>query len=300
MKLRKPAPLQEGDKVGIFVPASPVKEPYRANGLKKLRELGYVPVEVNRVLSKTNIDFFAKSPEENIEDIQRFFKNREIKALWAGRGGYGSNQLLSLLPQLEIPGPKIVIGSSDISYLLWYLLDHVNVVVFYGPMVYSSLAVDRFNADNLTKVLSGHFAGIKIPGSVLVPGSVTGVVTGGCLTNFVSVIGTPYLPEVEKRILFLEDVGERPYRLDRMFWQITAAGIFSKISALLLGEFPNCYKNAKEKEDFLQRVRYYLEPYNIPIIYDLPLGHGDNIHTLPLGIEVEIDTECFHGFTIKK
>ncbi|NIM10686.1 MAG: hypothetical protein GTO45_01760, partial [Candidatus Aminicenantes bacterium] len=66
-----------------------------------------------------------------------------------------------------------------------------------------------------------------------------------------------------------------------------------------LGEFPNCFKNAKEKEDFLQRVRHYLEPTNIPIIYDLPLGHGDNIHTLPLGIEVEIDTGRFHGFTIK-
>lgn len=297
--MRKPTPLRKGDKVGIFLPASPVKEPYRGNGLKKLGQLGYVPVEVSRVLSRTRCEFLARSPEENIEDMQGFFKNREIKALWAGRGGCGSYLLLPLLQQLEIPIPKIVIGSSDISYLLWYFLDHLNMVVFYGPMVYSSLAEDRFNEDNLTKILSGHYKEIKISGSVLVPGSVTGVVTGGCLSNFVSLLGTPYLPEVGKRILLLEDVGERPYRLDRMFWQMAAARIFSKISALLLGAFPNCFKNVKEKENFLQRVRYYLEPNNIPIICDLPLGHGDNIHTLPLGIEVEIDTARFHGFTIK-
>jgi muramoyltetrapeptide carboxypeptidase len=294
----KPTPLRKGDKVGIFVPASPVKEPYRGEGLKKLEELGYVPVEVSRVLSRTKCDYLARSPEENIDDMRRFFNDNEIKALWAGRGGCGSYLLLPLLQQLEVPAPKMVIGSSDISYLLWYFLDRLHMVVFYGPMVYSALAEGRFDRDNLGKILGGGYEEINIPGGVLAPGIVRGIVTGGCLSNFVSLLGTPYLPEVEKRVLLLEDVGERPYRLDRMFWQIAAAGIFAKIGGLLLGGFPNCFKDAKEKENFLQRVRHYLEPYHLPIIYDLPLGHGDNIHTLPLGIEVEIDTARFHGFTV--
>lgn len=292
----KPPPLKEGDKVGIFVPASPVREPYRDGGLKKIEELGYVPVEVNDILAKISADdFLARKPEESFDDIQHFFIEKDIKALWAARGGYGSNHLLPLLHRLEIPFPKIVIGFSDASYLLWYLMDRFKMVVFYGPMVYSSLAGDRFDAANLKKILGGNYEEIKLAGEILEPGSARGIITGGCLSNFVSLIGTPYLPIVDRRILLLEDVGERPYRLDRMFWQVSRAGIFAKIGGLLLGQFPGCFKNKKEKEIFLQRVRGYVKEYNIPVIYDLPFGHCNNMHTLPLGIKVNIASGAGRG-----
>jgi len=298
-KYTPPPPLQKGDKIGIFLPSSPVKEPYRSNGIKRVQELGYVPVETSDVLCKAAPgNFFAKTPAESFRDIQRFFKAKEIKALWAGRGGYGSNHLLSFLPQLDIPGPKVVIGSSDVSYLLWYLLDHFKMVVFYGPMVYSSLAENRFNRDNLKTLLNGNYRGIKIPGKVLVPGKTKGIVTGGCLSNFVSLIGTPCLPEIEQRVLLLEDVNERPYRLDRMLWQAARAGIFSKIKGLILGEFPNCFKDNKEKENFEQGVKNYLQDYRVPVISHLPFGHAEDIHTLPLGVTTEIDTTHFEGLII--
>ncbi|MCP5053890.1 MAG: LD-carboxypeptidase [bacterium] len=294
-----PPALNAGDKIGIFLPSSPVKEPYRGNGLKALTELGYGPVEVDNVLSKEPAaDFLAKPPEESFLHLQRFFNDPEIKALWAGRGGYGANLLLPLLQRLEVPRVKMVIGSSDVSYLLWCLLDRFNMVVFYGPMVYSSLAGSRFNKDHLKKILTGNFQGSRIPGETLVAGKIKGIVTGGCLSNFVSLLGTPYLPEVEGRILLLEDVGERPYRLDRMFWQLAHAGVFGKIKGLLLGQFPRCFKDNREKESLLKRVQYYLNDFNIPVIYDLPVGHGDNIHTLPLGIEVKIDTAGFDGILL--
>ena len=108
------------------------------------------------------------------------------------------------------------------------------------------------------------------------------------------------MPILEQRILLLEDVGERPYRLDRMFWQIAQAGLFSKIKALVLGEFRNCFNDDEEKRNFLQRVRCYLEDYNIPVLYGLPFGHSENIHTLPLGLEVEIDTTIFQGLILKE
>ncbi|MCX6583057.1 MAG: LD-carboxypeptidase [Candidatus Aminicenantes bacterium] len=294
----KPVELRKGDKVGIIVPASPVKEPYRTRGLEKIKEMGYVPVEVEGILSKN--DFLAKPTEESFADLRRFFFDKEIKALWAARGGYGSNHLLPLLDKLIIEDPKIVIGASDISYLLWYLLDRFQMVVFYGPMAYSSLPEDRFDADNFQEVLSGNYAEIKIPGQALVPGSAKAIITGGCLSNFVSLMGTPYLPIVRDRILLLEDVSERPYRLDRMFWQIAQAGLFSKIKGLVLGEFRHCFKNDEEKENFQQRIRYYLKEYRIPVLYGLPFGHAENIHTLPLGIEVEIDTSYFQGLVIKE
>lgn len=297
---KKPSPLKPGDRIGIFVPSSPVKEPYRSNGIKRIEEIGYIPVEIGDVLNKApDDDFLARTPEESFEDLQQFFKRREIRALWAGRGGYGSNHLLSFLPQLDISETKIVIGSSDVSYLLWYLLDRFKMIVFYGPMVYSSLAENRFDRENLKTILSGDYGGVKIPGKILIPGKVRGIVTGGCLSNFVSLIGTPYLPDVEQRILLLEDVSERPYRLDRMFWQVANTGIFSRIKGLVLGEFPNCFNHNREKDNFLRRVREYLRDFPIPVVYDLPLGHSDNTRTLPLGIEVEIDTSQCHGLIIK-
>ena len=294
----KPVALCKGDKVGIIVPASPVKEPFRTQGLEKIKAMGYVPVEVENILSKN--DFLAKTTEESFADLQTFFADKEIKALWAARGGYGSNHLLPLLEKLIIAEPKIIIGASDISYLLWYLLDHLQMVVFYGPMAYSSLPDNRFDANNFQAVLSGDYTEIKIPGQVLVPGHAKAIITGGCLSNFVSLIGTPYLPIIQDRILLLEDVSERPYRLDRMFWQIAEAGLFSKIKGLVLGEFRHCFNDDEEKNNFQQRIRDYVKEFHIPVIYGLPFGHAENIHTLPLGIEVEIDTSPFEGLLIKE
>lgn len=293
----KPKQLSVGDKVGIIVPASPVKEPYRTEGLERVRDLGYEPVEAEHILA--GYDFLAKKPGDSFADIRRFFEDETISAIWAARGGYGSNLLYPFLGDFALPGaPKMVIGSSDISYLLWYLLDRLNMVVFYGPMAYSSLPDGRFDAENFRRVVSGDYDVLEIAGRVLVPGRAKGTVTGGCLSNFVSLIGTPYLPRTARRVLLLEDVGERPYRLDRMFWQLAEAGIFSDIKGLILGEFPGCFKDEKEKEHFLQRIRFYLKDLNVPVIYDLPFGHSQNIHTLPLGIEVVIDTARFEGLLI--
>jgi muramoyltetrapeptide carboxypeptidase len=296
--MEKPDALNKGDKIGIIVPASPVKEPYRTRGLEKIKQMGYVPVEVEAILSKN--DFLAKPTEESFADLQKFFADEEIKAIWAARGGYGSNHLLPLLEKLTVTGAKIVLGASDISYLLWNVMDRFQLVVFYGPMAYSSLPDGRFNALNFQAILSGDYAEIKIPGQVLVPGSAKAIITGGCLSNFVSLIGTPYLPIIQDRILLLEDVSERPYRLDRMFWQIEQAGLFSKIKGLVLGEFRHCFIDDEEKENLLWRIHSYLKDYSIPVIYGLPFGHAENIHTLPLGIEVEIDTGHFQGLLIRE
>jgi len=294
----KPKKLIKGDKIGIVVPSSPIKNSFRNKGLNKIKEIGYVPIEANNILS--NMDFRAKISNENINDIQKFLDNNEIKAIWAARGGYGSNYLLPFLSEIKIKEPKIIIGASDVSYLLWYIMDHFNMVVFYGPMVYSSLAEGKVNTDNLVKILEGDYNEIKVPGRILRAGVSKGIVTGGCLSNFVSLIGTDYFPEVNGRILLLEDLNERPYKLDRMLWQIAEAGIFNKIKGLLLGEFPFCFKDNIERRIFFIHVVEYLKDFNIPVIYNLSVGHSNNIYTLPLGIEIEIDTSNFEGIVIRE
>lgn len=294
----KPKKLKKGDKIGIIVPSSPIKNSFRNKGLNKIKNMGYIPIEANDILSK--IDFRAKFSNENINDIQKFFDNDEIKAIWAARGGYGSNYLLPLLSKIKLKEPKIIIGTSDVSYLLWHIMEHFNIVVFYGPMVYSSLSENRVNTDNLVKILEGNYNEIKVSGKILKAGVSRGIVTGGCLSNFASLIGTSYLPEVNGRILLLEDLNERPYKLDRMLWQISEAGIFKKIKGLLLGEFPSCFKDNIERNFFLFHIVEYLKGLNIPVIYNLPVGHSNNIHTLPLGVEIEIDTSNFEGIVIRE
>lgn len=293
----KPLKLSEGDKVGIIAPSSPVKEPFRSQGLQKISEMGYTPVEAEDILSQNH--FLAKSSQQGFNDIQDFFNNPEIRAIWAARGGYGSNLLLKRLKKLEISEPKIIIGSSDVSYLLWLFLDRFKMVVFYGPMAYSSIAEGRFDVTNLKAVLSGDGEGLKIPGRVLVTGKVSGTITGGCLSNLVSLLGTAYFPIIKDRVLLLEDVGERPYRLDRMLWQLSQIRTFSKIKALLLGQFPGCFNDPGEKSYFLERVEHYTR-HQIPVIYDLPLGHSDNIHTIPLGVHVESGSPDFDGIILRE
>lgn len=296
--MRKPFKLIGGDKIGIFTPSSPVKEPFRTNGIQKIKELGFIPVEINDIMSDSGVDFLARPPQTGFDDIQQFLLDPNIKALWAARGGYGSNLLLNRFYHLKIPEPKIIMGASDVTYLLTYIHDRFNMVVFYGPMAYASLPENRFNEDNLRKTLSGDYSELTIPGEILSPGNVSGEVIGGCLSNLVSLLGTPWFPPIKGKILLLEDVGERPYRLDRMLWQLASAGIFSQIRGLLLGQFPNCFASPKEKEVFLNRVLIHTHPYNFPILYDLPVGHSDNIHIIPFGIRVELAPLGFDGIII--
>ena len=287
----RPDPLLPGDGVGIFLPASPVKEPYRSQGLQALREMGFRPKEVADVLSGS--DFLARPPERALDDLQQFFASREIKALWAGRGGYGSNYLLPLLKRLQIHTPKIVIASSDVSYLLWHLMERRQLVVFYGPMAYGGLATGACDRGQILAAITANQPPLRFPGSILCPGHARGVLGGGCLSNFVSVLGTAHLPALKNKILLLEDVNERPYRLDRMLWQCEQAGVFRRIRALLLGEFPNCFRDEEEKEMFYARWRQKLSGLRIPVLYDMPFGHARSAQVLPLGVKAEIDTDSY-------
>ncbi|HSQ35985.1 MAG TPA: LD-carboxypeptidase [Candidatus Binatia bacterium] len=287
--LNRPDPIHSGEKVGIFLPSSPAREPFRSQGLGSLRAMGFQPVEVEGALSGNG--FFARPPQQTLADLQRFFADPGIKALWAGRGGYGSNYLLPLLGKLVITTPKIVIASSDVSYFLWHLLERRHTAVFYGPMVYGGLASGAYDPTQVLAAITANRPPLGFAGRVLCPGRAGGTLSGGCLSNFVSLLGTRHLPTLKKRILLLEDVNERPYRLDRMLWQCEQAGVFRRIHGLLLGEFPGCFRDDAEKESFYGRWRDRLTPLNIPVLYDMPFGHARCAQVLPLGVNAAIDSE---------
>lgn len=292
MRLR-PDPLTPGDVIGVFLPSSSAREPFRSQGLQALRDLGFRIREVQDPLSSE--DFRSRQPQQALADLQGYFSDPEVKGLWAGRGGYGCNYLLPLLERLVIPVPKVVVASSDASYLLWHLMEVRDMVVFYGPMAYGGLAASEYDREQVLAALTANQAPLVFYGQVLCPGRARGVLSGGCLSNFASLIGTPYLPRVQGRILLLEDVNERPYRLDRLLWQCEQAGVFRRISALLLGEFPRCFKDASEKEAFYRRWRQKLSGLGIPVLYDMPFGHAAAAQVLPLGVQGSIDAVDVNG-----
>ncbi|MDY0295964.1 MAG: LD-carboxypeptidase [Acidobacteriota bacterium] len=288
-QLNKPAPLRPGDRVGLFVPSSPVREPYRGNGLAELKRMGLVPVEVPHIMDR--VDFTAKSPQAVVADLQAFFSAADIHALWAVRGGYGANLLLPYLETLEIPRPKIVIGSSDVSILLWWLLENRRMVVFFGPMAFASLADNAADTAQCRSLLDGSRSTPVYEGKPLIPGQGQGRLTGGCLTNLVSLIGTPWFPRLRNRILLLEDVAERPYSLHRLFWHLAGAGCLRGVRGIALGEFPGCFKDSREREALWQRLVELFAPMGVPVMTDLPLGHARQAQMIPLGTRVSLEVD---------
>ena len=116
----------------------------------------------------------------------------------------------------------------------------------------------------------------------------------------VSLIGTPFFPELQGKIVLIEDTNERPYRLDRMFWQLAENGLFSQVGAILLGQFPDCFQSPEEKSEFLTRIGQYFADADYPVLFDMPFGHGSAIKTLPLGITSAINTRQFTGIVIRE
>ncbi len=296
--LDKPGKIFKGDKVGIFLPSSPVKQAYRLRGLDEIKDMGFIPVEVDNILA--DFGYTGKPADEIVRDIEELMGDDGIKAIWAARGGYGSNLILDKINKIAEMKPRIIIGSSDVSFLLWRIMDLTNIPVFYGPMAYSAIADRKYDRENLISVLSGNYTELKINGKVLRDGRVEKIVTGGCLSNLASLCGTGYFPETKERIVLLEDINERPFRLDRMLWQLSEYGFFSGIKGIIFGEFPGCFKDEQERSMFYSSISKYFDPFDYPVLYDMPFGHSSFTKTLPLGIKIKIDTSEFGGISISE
>ena len=281
--------------MGIFFPSSPIKEPYYSRGLRELQRLGF------RTTAETPVSrrgFLAKDPAQTVEDIRCFLADPGIKILWAGRGGYGANYLYPLLARLRLGKPKAFIGSSDVSYLLWHLLDRRGLTVFYGPLVFSSLAEGRYNRESLLRVLAGENVGSVIPGKTLRPGKATAPLHGGCLSVLVSLLGTRHFPKLAGKLVIIEDVNEKPYRLDRMLWQLAQAGVLRRAAGLLFGEFPGCFASAADQRGFFREFLLRHGELTCPVLYDLPLGHAADCHTVALGTRAGIDSARYAGLQV--
>jgi muramoyltetrapeptide carboxypeptidase len=291
--LGKPSALRPGDRVAVVAPASafPV-EAFRA-GLDELRALGFEPVYDESVFALDAYE--AGSPQVRATALGRALADPEISGIVCARGGYGSVKLLPLLdPGLVRSARKPIVGYSDVTSLLTFCTHQCGLVAFHGPMLAGRLSRGDAGYDRTSFVRAltdarplGELAAPQLES--LAPGDVAGPLHGGTLTQLVASIGTPYgFDPPTGYVLFVEDVNERPFRLDRMLTQLRLSGLLGRASAVVFGEMVGCDEPGGNPtaRDTVRRV---LDGFPGPVVFGFPSGHTTGpALTLPLGVRARV------------
>jgi muramoyltetrapeptide carboxypeptidase len=292
--LRPPA-LKEGDVVGVVAPAGPVDRGQLETGLQVICNMGFKPLLGKHINARSG--FLAGSDKDRAQDLMDMFRNPVVRAIFCARGGYGANRILSLLKPAEIRShPKIVVGSSDITMLLHFLVQNCGLISFHGPMVAGSFgraemkkSRRQFKAlltgDTMSKVFHSPRA------KVFSKGVAQGKITGGCLTLLCRSLNTPYEINTRNRILLIEDVNEPLYRIDGMLWQLKNAGMFKSVRGIIFGEMVNCRPQRKGEGTIKDILEDLFPKPGFPILTHCPIGHGKEVWTLPLETSATLDCE---------
>ena len=287
---RKPAPLRRGDVIGVVSPAAAVDEASLQAGVRLLEEAGFRVHLGAATLKKAG--YLAGTDRERLADLEDMFRNPGVKAIIAARGGYGSGRLLPLLdPEVPRAHPKIVVGHSDLTFLLNDFVQRAEFVTFHGPMI-AGLEQRPEAAAAMFALLSGDRVGWHQPAqSVVQPGTAEGVLAGGSLSVIVSMLGTPWTLETRGRLLFLEDVNEKPYRIDRMLTQLRHAGALDGIAGVIFGEMAGCTAGENERVTVRDVIAEAFASAPYPVAFGLPSGHGAGTLTLPFGVRARLAGE---------
>lgn len=299
MEVIKPPKLNKGDVIGLVTPAStPDLLTKIQDSIKYLEGLGY-RVKLGKNVGK-QYGYLGGLDEERLSDLHEMFSDKKIKAIISIRGGYGTMRLLDKINyNLIKKNPKILVGYSDITALQLAIYTKTGLITFSGPMAAVDLAndVDSFTEEIFWRMITSNkkIGKVKNPDNekicTLTKGIANGRLLGGNLSLLGSLLGTPYLPKFDKSILFLEDVEEKPYRVDRYFAQIKLAKIFDKMSGLILGNFTDCEETDPSKKSLtLNEVVYeYFSKMKKPIIYNVIYGHIKSKNTMPIGVKARIN-----------
>ena len=289
----KPKALRRGDLIGVCAPAGPaLAEEDLQKGIRYLEQLGYRVLLSPHVLRRRG--YLAGTDRDRADDLMGLFANPQVKAIIALRGGYGTQRILPLLDFNAIrKNPKIVVGYSDLTALSLALYAKARLVTFAGPMVAAELArgltgvAEEFFWRCLTSTKPlGTFPG---PSSMFRKGRSEGRILGGNLSLVAAMAGTPFFPSFDKTLLLLEEIGERPYRVDRMLQQLSLAGAWKSSSGILLGTFVECGpEKGKPSLTLTEVFDDAFSDFPHPIVSDLHHGHVRQSLTVPIGVLARI------------
>lgn len=283
----RPPRLMPGDTVGITAPASPFNKNAFERGVRVLESMGYRVHLPDGLFARCG--YFAGKDHRRAELLLALFQDPAIKAIFCARGGYGCLRILPLLDyDLIRHCPKIFVGFSDITALHAALYRRCKLVTFHGPVVTNLGRLSDSACNALAAFIAkGHAARVEVQNPrVIRAGAASGTVSGGNLSVLCSLAGTPFMPDLAGAILFMEDIHEKPYRIDRMLTQLRLAGCFQELAGLMLGTFSGC----GDMDAVCAIVEDVFGHLGIPILAGLPVGHGENNLTLALGLEARLDT----------
>ena len=294
-----PKGLLKGDIIALTAPAGSI---WNRNHIEKMQTL-LAEMGFKTRLGKTLYEqdgYLAGNDELRAAELMGFYEDKSIKAILTMRGGWGCARILDLLDyEIIRKNTKIIIGFSDITSLVNAIYTRSKVITFHGPCGYSSWG--DFTQEQVTNALvlgksflmknpSHHKSELK----TWVSGKAKGELIGGNLTVILSLIGTAYEPNWYGKILCLEEIGEEPYRVDRMLWQMKQAGIFNKITGLIIGSFKNCEAEEPHKSFSLEEVfTQHFSDFRTPVYQGAAFGHIGPKFTLPIGVLAEMDADAF-------
>ncbi len=300
MEVLKPKRLRQGDVIGLVAPASrPSTDEKVEKGVQYLERLGY-RVKVGRHVYDLH-GYLAGRDEDRAADFNEMIHDKNVKAIFTVRGGYGTPRILGLLDYRALArNPKIIVGYSDITGLQLALLRKIGLVTFSGPMIGVEMwnEIDSFTEESFWRQITSakKIGRLKNPEhepvSFLRRGKAHGQLLGGNLSLTVNLMGTPFMPKTLGSILVLEDVDEEPHRIDRMLAQLLNGGILRGLSGLVFGKFIECTASDPDDPNLtLEQVQHdYMEKIKCPVFAGLQYGHIPKKLTIPIGLQAVLET----------
>jgi muramoyltetrapeptide carboxypeptidase len=300
----KPKRLKDGDRIALVAPGSYISESELQDSVKNLSDLGFQVTFTERLTLQNG--YFSGTDSQRAEDLMEMFEREDVDAIMCVRGGYGCSRILALLDYNVIKkNPKILIGYSDVTALLYGIFKKTGLISFHGPVATSTF--NEFSVKNFKSVLMNPESTKKFfnanPTSdeniygvqSLVKGKAKGRLVGGNLSIMVSLIGTKYDVDYSNKIIFIEEIGEEPYRIDRMLTQLIQAEKFKKAAGIMMGIFSKCEPKEKDASfsksfSLMEVLKDRFSDFKIPIIYGMSFGHVKDKFTIPFGGLAELDT----------
>jgi muramoyltetrapeptide carboxypeptidase len=298
-----PPALKRGDTIGLVTPGSPVTQEQLSGCITELEEMGFRTTYNESVLSEYG--YFAGTDRERADELMGMFTREDVDAVWCVRGGYGCIRILDLLDFNQIrKNPKVFIGYSDITALITSIFQETGLVTFHGPVGTSDF--NRFTTRSVNRVLmeprseyqypyrreKGTRGNPEFDHYTIAGGTAEGVLIGGNISVLDSVIGTRFEPDFENRIAYLEEIGEKTYRVDKMIFHLLSGTNLKHASGIVLGVFSGCSVNGEEPSLSLREaLDDLLKPLGIPVSYGNSFGHIKRMVTIPTGIRAAMDAD---------
>lgn len=297
-----PKRLSKGDLIGLVTPGSSVSDEELAVCISKLEGLGFRTTYNDTVLSEYG--YFAGPDQERAEELMEMFVREDVDAIWCVRGGYGSIRILDLLDYEVIrQNPKVLIGYSDITAILTAIYQESGLVTYHGPVGTSDF--NGFSKKSIRKVLKYPGETYKFPYKreketqenpefdryTISGGEAEGELIGGNVSVLDSIIGTRFEPDFENKLVYLEDVGEKTYRVDKMIFHLLSGTNLKQAAGIVMGIFADCNVNEAPSLSLRTALDDLLKPLGIPVSYGLSFGHIKRQVTIPTGIRATMDAD---------